>query len=72
MDVGNTIPIPDMSACPMFPNGNDPPAMPPGVEPMEPNEMSLPPEELDEGKVIDMSTKPLTQKTTKHNNKPPQ
>jgi hypothetical protein len=61
-----------MSAWPMFPNGNDPPAMPPGVEPMEPNEMSLPPEEFDEGKVIDMSTKPLTQKqntTINHPNK---
>ena len=60
MDVGNTMPIPDMSVGPMFPNGNELPAIPPGVEPMDPSEMSLP-EEFDEGKVRDMSTKPLMQ-----------
>jgi len=56
MEVGKPMPIPDMSVGPIFPNGNEPPAIPPGVDPIEPNEISLPP---DEAVPSDISPRPL-------------
>jgi hypothetical protein len=43
----------------MLPNGKEPPVIPPGVDPIEPSERSLPPEDPDDGNPRAISTIPL-------------
>ncbi len=59
IDVGSPIPMPEISVGPMLPNGKEPPVIPPGVDPIEPSERSLPPEDPDDGNPRAISTIPL-------------
>jgi hypothetical protein len=61
IEVGSPMPMPEMSVGPMLPKGKEPPAIPPGVDPMEPSERSLPPEDPDDGNPRAISTMPLVQ-----------